>query len=127
MFDTGAMASNARPPGTDAEPPGAAVAEPPGVAAASAMPTAPAAPRPSSARRVSAAEAMSRKWGFADVLHSGPRQAFAHLKWQVTAERLPRTWSAIGSIWMSVIVTDRSSRWWSGFHLHSARGIRRDT
>jgi hypothetical protein len=65
--------------------------------APTAIATAPAAPRPSRARRDRAAEATSRKCALDDVLHSGPRHALAHLYWHVTAERLPRTWSAIGS------------------------------
>src|SRR5690606_15022551 len=57
-----------------------------------------AAPRPNSARREKTAEAIDRKSSFGEVLRSGPRQAFAHLSSQVTAERLPRAWSARGKL-----------------------------
>ena len=51
---------------------------------------APASPRPSSERRDRADEAMSRKCALSDVLHSGPRHAFAHFSWHVTADRFGR-------------------------------------
>ena len=46
---------------------------------------------PITARRDSAPEAMSRKVGLSEWLHWPKAHWLAHLSWQVTAERLPRT------------------------------------
>src|SRR5699024_4237400 len=61
-----------------------------------AMARAPAAEAPRTARRLSLASTISRKYPFEEVLHVALRQALSHFRAQVTGLRLPRTWLAIG-------------------------------
>src|SRR5699024_4014252 len=65
-------------------------------AVVTAMARAPAAEAPRTARRLSLASTISRKYPFDEVLHVALRQALSHFRAQVTGLRLPRTWLAIG-------------------------------
>src|SRR5690606_22153476 len=76
---------------------------------------------PSTVRRDRALEAMSRNVGLCVVLHSPKAHWLAHLSWQVTAERLPRTES-----FMSRVRSSRAIRGSLSVVAFSRRRSRRD-
>src|SRR5699024_2587868 len=65
-------------------------------AVVTAMARAPAAEAPRTARRLSLASTISRKYPCEEVLHVAWRQALSHFRAQVTGLRLPRTGLGIG-------------------------------
>src|SRR5690606_2971190 len=72
---------------------------------------------PITARRDSAPEAMSRKVGLSEWLHWPKAHWLAHLSWQVTAERLPRTASFM-SRGRSIRAMDDVLRWCTRLPAH---------